>query len=165
MHGVRVSNIEPRTYGLGRFLLFQSVRQVVSYLATLLIAVCIFIVLPHFIIGTAPSIAVFFVIVAGTVPSLYLSMPYRFVISTTTNRPLPMWINATLDENLIDIKYRRLCSDGNTITYTSKLPKLLKWNESNVYIRWSSELIVVEGCRISIKRLRTAINTKVNNAC
>ena len=149
--GKIIGQIVPEGSLFERIKLFQSARQLISYLVTLLVIEFVIIFLSRMFAGGKVNYDVIFAAFLGTLAIVHLVLPCRFVLFARPNRVLL----EMLDERLDKMGYVLKDHDSkNLYVYKSKLPRMLSWDENRVSIHTYPSSVVIAGSRIAVKSMR-----------
>lgn len=134
-------------------LLFQSWAQfsswiVIASLTTLLM---------HNVLGTLddraiPFMGLFIGTMLGSLVSVFLALPAQCCV-----RPESGKVMRALTESLEKMQYVEVRHDDGMTIYRQNLPRILRWDESNIIIHRSGDLITISGAWFIVARLRKAL--------
>lgn len=129
-------------------LLFQSWQQLRSWGLRVLVAL----VLVNYLLTFANAglrHAVLAGAVLGSLPSVVMALPTRFVVSACPDR-----VVRTLASELEALGYVSQGSRAGVALYRQNLPRLLRWDERNVRIERAGDRLIVTGPFMILKKAR-----------
>ena len=136
-----------------RVLLFQSVPQMLSWLACVLAVYLVVVVIARLAHATTVNPRYFIVGFLGTLPSLYGTLPCVFSVSGADRAR----IEEAVDRFARRMGYVGMPAGRGEKAYRSKLPRLLRWDENVIRLAADGSDIRIQAPKIVAARLRQAI--------
>ena len=138
---IEVGELRVKATGLRRFLLFQSLRQFVSWVAIIALVI-VFGEAAMLLMGLRPSLPVGALAggIGGALPSLWLTRQASFRVRGPERAQA--W---SVAENFISARYRPPVREGGAHLYRPKLPRWLRWDEQDVRMSMDRDGMLVTG--------------------
>lgn len=134
-------------------LLFQTWSQFQSWCVIVAVAT-LFIQGLVFITNTAPlpTMGILVGAALGSLVSVFLVFPARFVVSPITEEVL-----GHITTSIEEVRYIQQSSEGDVAVFRQDLPRWLRWNEGDIAIVRENNEIVISGPLAILRNIRRSI--------